>query len=185
MTPERYAAALPLPEYIETARKNLDFWRGVSRTARLPQDIAESAACVPGTWRLLALSEDWCGDAVNTLPLVARLAEAIPGAELRILGRDTNPDLMNDHLTRGTRSIPVVMVYDASFVERGWWGPRPSGLQTLFETELRSLEKDERTLRVRTWYARDRGRSTAAEVLALIVAAAGGQRPSTAGPPAG
>ncbi|MBL8959518.1 MAG: thioredoxin family protein [Gemmatimonadetes bacterium] len=180
MNAERYASAVPLVDYIETTRKNTEFWRGVQRTARIPDDLAEQAAAISGTVHLLALSEDWCGDAVNTLPIVARLVELIPGATLRILGRDANPDLMNAHLTAGTRSIPVVIAYDADFRELGWWGPRPTELQRLHVSELRTLPKDERNLRVRTWYARDRGRSTAAEVLALIQS--GLAEPSTPAP---
>jgi hypothetical protein len=52
------------------------------------------------------LSEDWCGDAVNSVPYLARLAELAPNLDLRVLARDENPDLMDAHLTRGSRSIP-------------------------------------------------------------------------------
>lgn len=180
MNAERYASAQTIAEYIEATRKNTEFWRGVNRTARVPDDVGAIAASIQGTFHLLALSEDWCGDAVNTLAVVARLVELIPGATFRILGRDANPDLMDAHLTAGTRSIPVVIVYDADFREHGWWGPRPTELQRLHVTELRALPKEERNLRVRTWYARDRGRSTAAEVLALIQGA--GAEPSPQAP---
>jgi Thioredoxin len=183
MTAERFANASTMADYIAATVKNTEFWRGVDRLARLPDDVATRAAGLAGTVHLLALSEDWCGDAVNSLPVVARLAEATPAVELRVLGRDANPDLMDAHRTNGTRSIPVVIAYDADFNEVGWWGPRPAELQRLFETELRSLPKDERNRRVRTWYARDRGRSTVTEVLDLIVRAAA--RPSTAMAPAG
>lgn len=183
MNAQRYAAALSIEDYVESTRKNTDFWRGVLRTARLSDDMAVRAGALTGTYHLLALSEDWCGDAVNTLPVVARLAEAMPDCELRILGRDANPDLMNAHLTNGTRSIPVVIAYDGTFEEIGWWGPRPTPLQARFIEELRKLPKDERNLAVRTWYARDRGRTTAVEVLDLLTG--GRPEPSTAAPPVG
>ena len=73
--------------------------------------------------RILVLSEDWCGDAVNTLPLVARMAEAAPNIELRVIGRDDNPDLMDSHMTGASRSIPVVIVYDGDFNELAWTPP--------------------------------------------------------------
>jgi hypothetical protein len=181
ITAERYAAAAALPEYIEATRKNTEFWRGTYRTARLDDDARARAANVHGTWRLFALSEDWCGDAVNTLPVVAKLVEAMGDAELRVVGRDANPDVMAAHLTNGTRSIPVVILLDDQWIERGWWGPRPSELQALYLTELRLLEKEERNRRVRTWYARDRGRSTARELLDLVERAARGSPQSLAG----
>ena len=66
---ERYESALPFPEYLETVRKHEDLWRGVYERARVPRDILAEARGLPGIWRLLALSEDWCGDAVNILPV--------------------------------------------------------------------------------------------------------------------
>ena len=65
-------------------------------------------------------------------PYLARLQEALPNFELRVLSRDENPDLMDAHLTNGTRSIPVVMILDQEFREVAWWGPRPRPLQELF-----------------------------------------------------
>jgi hypothetical protein len=133
----------------------------------------EAAQGVPGRLRLLALSADWCGDAVNILPWVARLAEASPGLELRILEREEHPGLMAAHLTGGTaRSIPVVMAFDEAWNEMGCWGPRPSALQAwVLGTEPgegRSLPVEERYARVRRWYARDRGASILRGVLALV-----------------
>ena len=109
---------------------------------------------------------------MNTLPLVARLAELTPNVDLRVVGRDDNPDLMDAHLTNGTRSIPVVMVLDEDYEEAGWWGPRPSALQQWVTGEGMRLEKDQRYRHVRMWYARDRGRTTANEVIDIVARAA-------------
>ncbi|MEJ2541622.1 MAG: thioredoxin family protein [Gemmatimonadota bacterium] len=142
---------------------------------RMAEELVEAARSAGGPWYLLALSEDWCGDAVNALPIIARWAEAVPGMELRILGRDDNPELMDAHLTGGrSRSIPVVMVLDRDFREVGWWGPRPRVLQDWVLGEGRSLRPQERYKRVRSWYARDRGRTVLEELLALLGSTAGG-----------
>lgn len=172
---ERFLRGQTLESYIESAQRNQDFWRGVYRTARVAPDLSSRAALVAGDWNLLVLSEHWCGDAVNSVPVIARLAEAIPSCELRVLSRDENPDLMNAHLTAGTRSIPIVMVLDQEFTERGWWGPRPSWLQNWFLTEGCQMEKPDRSRQLREWYARDRGRSAQAEVLGIIEAASAAQ----------
>src|SRR6185503_15170843 len=39
---------------------------------------------------ILMLAENWCGDVHRNSPLVARIAEAMPGAELRVFFRDQN-----------------------------------------------------------------------------------------------
>ncbi len=170
----RWEAALTFERFLESARSNVDLWHGIYRRVRVPSEVLERARALRTPWRLLVLSEDWCGDAVNTVPVVARLAELAGNLQLRILARDENPDLMDAHLTGTSRSIPVVMALDAEFVEHGWWGPRPTELQAWFLSVGRTMEKAERYREIRTWYARDQGVSTLNEVLALLERAEGG-----------
>lgn len=158
--------------WLPTAEKNRELWAGLHARARLPGWAPEAVREFRTPVRLLALSADWCGDAVNGLPWVARLAEATPMLELRMLERDEHPALMTAHLTRGTsRSIPVVMAFDESWRELGWWGPRPEALQAWVlgegPGEGKSLPPDERYAMVRRWYARDRGVSILREMLLM------------------
>ena len=178
ITPARWAAAPRFAEYLERVVKHAQLWRDTYRLARVSDAAVERATRIAGRWHLLLLVEDWCGDAVNTVPYVARLAELVPGFEMRVFARDQHPDLMDAHLTNGTRSIPLVIAYDEAFREHGWWGPRPSELQRWATSTGRTLEKDERYRYIRTWYARDRGRTTLDEVLAMVEhgAAAMGER---------
>ena len=178
----RWTGAQTFREFLEGAQKNRELWIDVARLARVRDALVERASAIPGRWHLLALVEDWCGDAVNTVPYVERLAELAPNLELRVLGRDANPDLMDAHLScpHGTsRAIPVVMVLDDEFVERGWWGSRPSPLQRWVEREGLAKDKDERYRHGRSWYARDRGETTLTEIVALIERAAGIERDET------
>ena len=123
--PERFSAGQTFPEFLEHAVANAALWRAVSAHARVEEAALARAASLGGPWHLLVLVEDWCGDAVNTLPVLGRVAEQVPNIDIRILGRDANLDLMDAHLTNGSRSIPVVMILDATYRERAWWGPRP------------------------------------------------------------
>jgi len=167
ITPERLASAVDFPTYLSTVQESVELWNAVYRTVRVPDAAVERARRIPGTWHLLALTEDWCGDAVNALPLLARLVEQVPSFDLRLLGRDANPDLMDSHLTGSSRSIPVVMVLDERLLEQGWWGPRPGPLQAWFQGEGQALEKKERYRQMRQWYARDRGATILDEVLGI------------------
>ena len=173
---ERYLAASTFEEFVAAAQVNQELWRAVAKGVRLPDGAVERAAAAGREWHLLVLNEDWCGDAVNTVPVLARLAADAPNLDLRVLGRDANPDLMDAHLTNGARSIPVAILLDADYRERAWWGPRPAALQRWVMSDGRALDKSERYREVRKWYARDRGKSTVDEVLALIEKAAGDRR---------
>ena len=169
---DRYLAAPDFPAMLAEVQKNVELWAAMWRHARVDDAYVRRVSSLPGQWHLLVLSEDWCGDAVNTVPVVAKLAERSPNTDLRVLGRDENPDLMNSHLTSTSRSIPVVIAFDEVFDERGWWGPRPTVLQHWVSGQGQLLEKTERYREARTWYARDQGRTTLEEVVSMLERAA-------------
>jgi hypothetical protein len=139
-------------------------WQGVYNLARVP-DWALAAVSAGTPLKLLAIAEDWCGDASNTVPIIARLAAQAPGLELRVIMRDKYPEVMDQYLTNGSRSIPIVIVLDESFEEIGHWGPRPTELQTWVMANRATMPKTELYPLVRKWYARDRGETTIREVL--------------------
>lgn len=170
----RYEAAPTLDAFLPTAATNAELWRTAARITKVPDDVVARVAALGGTYHLLVLSEDWCGDAVNSVPYIVRLAELAPNLDARVLPRDQHLDLMDAHLTGTARSIPVVIVYDDAFDELGWWGPRPAELQAWVMGPGQALEKDDRYKEVRTWYARDRGRGTLGEIVALLEQVAGG-----------
>jgi hypothetical protein len=169
---ERYLGAPEFEEMLATAEKNAELWAAVWRRAAVPDELVQRAAALGGAWHLLILSEDWCGDAVNTVPVIAKLAELSPNLDVRVLARDHNLDLMDAHLTGTSRSIPAVIVLDENYVERGWWGPRPTELQAWVLGPGRVVDKDARYRAVRAWYARDAGRTTVEEVVATLERAA-------------
>jgi hypothetical protein len=169
---DRYLGAPEFDEMLATARENVDLWTAVWRRAVVPDEYLRRVEALGGAWHLLVLSEDWCGDAVNTVPVVAKLAELSPNLDLRVLARDENPDLMDAHLTGASRSIPVVIALDEEFRERGWWGPRPAELQAWVLGAGRAVEKAERYKYVRAWYARDRGLMTLEAVVSMLEGAA-------------
>lgn len=155
-------------EFMESVVNNAELWRALSARTHAPAGAADRIATVSAPWRLLVIADDWCGDAVNILPVLAHLADTANNLELRIVGRDDYPELMDAHLTAGSRSIPVVLLLDSDGQKRGWWGPRPRLLQDWFVRAGRELPKEERYLELRRWYARDRGVSIANEIADLI-----------------
>ncbi|HEY3013358.1 MAG TPA: thioredoxin family protein [Gemmatimonadales bacterium] len=139
-------------------------WQGIYNLARVPA-WAREAVPEGSERKLLVIAEDWCGDASNTVPIVAKLAHSVPGLELRVIQRDANPEVMDQYLTNGSRSIPIVIALDESFQEVGHWGPRPTELQAWVMANRSILPKTELYPQVRKWYARDRGETTLREVL--------------------
>jgi len=134
----------------------------------VPAEIVAALEETGIPFRVAVLNEDWCLDAIGSVPSLVRLGELVEGMEVRIFGRDADPDLMDAHLTNGSRGIPAAIFHDAEFRELGWWGPRPTPLQEWVLTVGHTLRSTERYQHIRQWYARDRGQTTLAEIAALV-----------------
>ena len=145
--------------------QHCELWRGLYSIARVP-DWALAAVPAGSGRKLLVIAEDWCGDASNTVPIVAKLADMVPSFELRVLARDGHPELMDQYLTNGSRSIPIIIALNDDFEELGHWGPRPTQLQAWVMENRATIPRTELYPQVRKWYARDRGETTLREVLA-------------------
>ncbi len=157
--------ALTFDGFVKACRaEHCGLWQGIYNLARIP-DWALAAVPPTAGRKLLVIAEDWCGDASNTIPIVAKLVDMSPGLELRVILRDENPEVMDRYLTNGARSIPIVIALDDDFQEIGHWGPRPIQLQAWVMANRGTTPKAELYPQVRKWYARDRGETTLREVL--------------------
>lgn len=159
-----WQGAMTFDQFVAQARpEHQALWQGIYRHATAPdwaRDVLDGRQL-----HLLAISEDWCMDTSNTIPFLQRVAEAVPGVDLRLILRDKNPLVMDRYLTNGSRSIPVLIILDGEFREVGKWGPRPVDLQAWVLSNRPLLPKGEVVKEERRWYARDRGETTIREVL--------------------
>ena len=124
----------------------------------------------PQTWVLI--SEAWCGDAAHALPIIAKLADANPLIDLKIVLRDENDELMDLFLTNGGRSIPKLISY--SSVENQvlfTWGPRPEGAKKVVEDAKAKYGKvtSEAKEALQMWFNKDKGQQIASEITQLAI----------------
>ncbi len=165
---DRFAAAPTFGEFLEGVEAYRGVWYSVSRRSSAPDDLVSEACALPGHWYMLALAADWCGDALDPIPLIADLADRVEQLELRVVDRDDHLDLMDAHLTEGNRSIPAVIVYDGRFRDLGHWGPRPAPLQKWWlGARDAGVPEADRFREVRRWYRADEGRTTIQELISL------------------
>ncbi len=170
---ERFAAAPTLETFADASKDHGALWHAIIARARrtvISEAVLERARAIAEPRKIFVLLEDWCGDAVNTVPVIDALALAVPNVTVRVVSRDLNDDLMQTHLSpRSGRAIPVAIVYDGHFNELGWWGSRPRMLQTWVDSpEAQRLDKQQRYAGIRRWYLQDRGASTLSELIAVL-----------------
>jgi hypothetical protein len=115
----------------------------------------------------IVITEGWCGDSSQSLPVIAALSKASEGKiELRIISRDAYPELLEQYLTNGSMSIPKLIACDAEGEELWTWGPRPANAQELFdEMRAKNSEKQEIYKVIHGFYAKDKGQGIETEII--------------------
>lgn len=149
---------------------NLSRMKRLAKTASLSDLLIEKINQIKSKVYFLVISEAWCGDAAQNVPLIAKAAEFSSNIDLKIILRDDNLDIMDAYLTNGGRSIPKVIAIDAETLEViAEWGPRPKGAQELM-LELKSKEAayPEISEALQRWYIIDKTNSFQADFGQLI-----------------
>lgn len=122
----------------------------------------------PQTW--LVLTEGWCGDAAQIIPVLQKITELNSNIQLKCLLRDENLELMDKYLTNGTsRSIPKLIALDEDNNELFSWGPRPAALQELYyHMKANAMSNDVIKEEIHKWYAKDKTVSIQKDMVALL-----------------
>lgn len=122
----------------------------------------------PQTW--LVLTEGWCGDAAQNLPVIHKMAEVNSNINLQLVLRDENLELMDLFLTNGGRSIPKLIALDEELNILYTWGPRPQTATNMvldYKTNHGYLDAQfKQDLQV--WYNKDKGESIQNDFKELI-----------------
>lgn len=114
----------------------------------------------------LTLTEAWCGDAAQIVPVIEKIASLNPNIESRYIWRDENLDLMDQYLTDGGRGIPKTLFIDrATSGVLGSWGPRPEEAQQMMRDYKANPVEDFWAFseKLHAWYAADKTKSTQSE----------------------
>ena len=146
-------------EKIDYTKLNFSRTKRLDKTAEIPEESMEVFKNISEKQTWLVISEPWCGDAAQTLPFLNRIAQLSENIELKIVLRDENPDLMDEFLTNGSRSIPVVIMLDEDFNVINTFGPRSKAATKLVADYKEHHGKIDDAFKemLQVWYNNDRG----------------------------
>ncbi len=159
------------PELLEFSRLNIYRMERVMKSVSLNPEFRTRLANLSGKYQWLVITEGWCGDASQIVPILSLIADAAPNISLRMVLRDEHTDLMDQYLTNGSRSIPKLIVIDEETGnEIGQWGPRPIPAQEIMIESKKHPEitHDEVVKQLQLWYSRDKGRNIEEELIRLV-----------------
>lgn len=119
----------------------------------------------------LVISEGWCGDAAQLLPIMHKMQSLSDNIDFKIVLRDENEELMGEFLTNGAKSIPKLIILDAETLQVfDSWGPRPQDALDLVKNykEKHGIIDETIKTELQMWYLYDKGMSTQKEILEIM-----------------
>jgi hypothetical protein len=141
----------------------------ISKYYKLNEDLKKIINEIDEPQLWMVITENWCGDSAQNLPYIAAIAEQNPLIQLIVLLRDSNPEIMDQFLTNGTRSIPILVGFNESGEELFRWGPRPkAAIQLIKQWKAEGLEKDEWMEKLHSWYSKNKGAEIEKDLTELI-----------------
>lgn len=150
---------------------NYQRMKRLDKTLKISEEQSVSFQKIDQKQTWLVITEAWCGDASQIVPMLNKIAQTNTNIELKLVLRDENEALMNQFLTNGGKAIPMLIILNASTLEvLHVWGPRPTIATKMVEKhkaehgKITSEFKEE----LQKWYNQDKGQSIVNDLISLF-----------------
>lgn len=158
-------------ELLHYSKLNETRMHRLDKTIHVTDEVIEKIHALKKEYIWLVLSEGWCGDAAQIVPVLFKIASVSDKITMKLVFRDQNERLMNFFLTNGGKAIPKVIILDKETLElKGTWGPRPEGATHLIKSYKAQYGVVDETAKteLQLWYLHDKGLSIQNEMANLM-----------------
>lgn len=159
------------PDFLEYTKLNLSRTKRWLKTGRLNEETVAAIKAISKAQTWIIITEPWCGDAAHSVPFIEMIAKENPLIKTVYELRDSEPFRIDSYLTKGSKSIPKLIIKDDNGNDLAVWGPRPEECQAFFQKfidDKADLDKMKEALQI--WYNEDKGNSIQHEITQLILA---------------
>jgi len=169
-------------EILEHTNTNMYRMNRIDKTMKVNENVATAITNLPSNLKFywVVLTESWCGDAAQIVPIMNKIAEyAGQKLEVCFLLRDENPNLIDAFLTHGGRAIPKLIFVkkeeDNQLKIISSWGARPAEARQLADDYKDKVKQNPELEDFKAfleslhgWYAKDKTQSTQNELAELL-----------------
>lgn len=157
------------PDYFNYLKLN---WSRMNRWLKhgvLSEEIKGAVSNIKAPQSWIIITEPWCGDAAHIVPFLHMIAQKNPLISVDYELRDAAPFRINSYLTKGGKSIPKLIIRNASGEDLATWGPRPEACQVIYD-KLKAEDADFETIKIelQKWYNKDEGKELFKELAAIL-----------------
>lgn len=169
---EQMASGEQLPERIAATLMNAQRIKRIDKQCVINYNLHTILSQINRKLKWIVISESWCGDGAQCIPVIAKMAELNENIKLEFVFRDEYPDLIDSFLTNGSRSIPKLICMDEqNDTIKFIWGPRPKAIQdkvSELKASNQEITHDELVKNIHLWYAQDKTKSIQSEFIDLL-----------------
>jgi hypothetical protein len=152
-------------------KENINRMDHILQTINIQSKLYNAMTAISTDLIWVVLTEPWCGDASQVVPVLYTIAGCSEHISFRIVQSDAYPEVLTDYLTAGSRSIPKLICLRADTLEEfGTWGPRPAVLHTMVQAHKDDPDMSfgAKVRMVHDWYGADQTLSIQEEFIDLV-----------------
>ncbi|MBS1650611.1 MAG: thioredoxin family protein [Bacteroidetes bacterium] len=148
----------------EFTKLNVQRMNRIDKTIQLKEEDIAKIKAVSRQHNWLLIGDTWCGDCAQIIPVINKIAESSEGKiTLKIISRDTYPELIETYQSNGAKAIPKLLVLiDGESEPDCSWGPRPQPAQNImlnWKNNKDTITWEDFEKELHLWYARDKGQT--------------------------
>lgn len=159
------------PEFVKYTKLNQARMKRLNKKILIDEISTNTVNSINQKYTWLVLTESWCGDAAQTIPVINKLSELSENINFRIAYRDQHLELMEHFLTNGAAAIPKLLILNNDNKVLADWGPRP----TTATKKVSDFKEKNGTLtsefkeQLQNWYNKDKGKDTLNDLNVILM----------------
>ncbi len=139
-TAQLWSEALSLDDYVgQMWRKNRKAF--TRNRERITIDAATRDHFAAQPISILVLTEHYCEDSLQLVPVIWRLADEVEQVDVRILRQHQHPELASRYLVAGHPAIPVLILLNSEGHELGALVERPARMTQEITAEIQRFQR--------------------------------------------
>ena len=156
------------PDYHHYTKMNETRMKRWLKTNPITDETASVIKAINKPQQWVVITEPWCGDAAHIVPIIYLMSALNEKISLSLQLRDGDSEI-DQYLTNGSKSIPILVVRDETGKDLFSWGPRPKEGQKMYlELAERKADFEEIKTAIQNYYNGDKSLSTQLEISQLL-----------------